>query len=235
MTRKYSDEIDTKTIRLLEMVASGSTTVADYQQAMEQLGRALTERLFRSGLDSSKHYCVVSTVEDADYLAKGILDSLSSRVKGVSLACYWNHRYKPFEGSTGVAPIKRRFFGPGVNEASELIVVKSIINNACVVKTNITDLIQKIKPKNIWVVAPVIFENAEANLKSEFPEEIYSRFRFSYLAADSEQDANGFVIPGIGGDVYKRLGFSDQNEKNSFIPLVVKQLSEKLSRQRATT
>ena len=234
MTRKYNDEVDAKTVQLLDTIASSTTSVAVYRQAMEQLGHALAQRLLRSGLDTSKHYCVVSTVEDADYLVKGILDLLSQRVSGVSLACYWNHRFKPFEGSPGIAPIKRRFFGPGVTDANEMIVVKSIINNACVVKTNITDLIQKIKPENIWVVAPVISENAEVNLKSEFPEEISSRFRFSYLAADSEQDTNGFVIPGIGGDVYKRLGFTDQNEKNSFIPLVVKQLSEQLYRQRTS-
>lgn len=233
MTRKYSDEVDTKTVQLLDTIASSATPVAAYQQAMEQLGGALAERLLRSGLDANKYYCIVSTVEDADFLAKGILDSLVQHVRGVSLACYWNHRFKPFDDGPSVAPIKRRFLGPGVNAARELIVVKSIINNACVVKTNITDLIEKIKPEKIWVVAPVIFEKAEENLKAEFPEEIYSRFKFLYLAADSEQDAKGLVIPGIGGDVYQRLGFNDQDEKNTFIPRIVKELGEQLLRQKS--
>ena len=104
MTRKYSDEVDARAVQLLETIASSATSVVDYQQAMEQLGHALAERLLHSGLETNKHYCVVSTVEDADYLAKGILVSLLQYVSNVSLACYWNHRFKPFEGGPSVAP-----------------------------------------------------------------------------------------------------------------------------------
>ena len=113
MTRKYSDEVDARAVQLLETIASSATSVVDYQQAMEQLGHALAERLLHSGLETNKHYCVVSTVEDADYLAKGILVSLLQYVSNVSLACYWNHRFKPFEGGPSVAPSSVVFSGQG--------------------------------------------------------------------------------------------------------------------------
>jgi hypothetical protein len=42
-----------------------------------------------------------------------------------------------------------------------LIVVKSIISGACVVKTNLKNLIQDIEPQSISIVAPVMYSNSQ--------------------------------------------------------------------------
>ncbi|MEZ5672296.1 MAG: hypothetical protein R3E08_07865 [Thiotrichaceae bacterium] len=50
-----------------------------------------------------------------------------------------------------------------------LIIVKSVISGACVVKTNLTYLIQDIEPESIFVVSPVIHVQAPEKLAKEFP------------------------------------------------------------------
>lgn len=59
-------------------------------------------------------------------------------------------------------------------------------------------------------------------LEKEFPADIAARFRYIYFAEDSERLDNGNVVPGVGGDVYLRLGFKNQEDKNRFSPDLVK-------------
>ncbi len=42
-------------------------------------------------------YNLACTVEDADFLAKGILDCLENQLESVAFACFWNQRFSPFE------------------------------------------------------------------------------------------------------------------------------------------
>ena len=70
--------------------------------------------------------------------------------------------------------------------------------------------------------------DAEKNLKSEFPSAITEKFKYIYFAMDDERQSNGNLVPGIGGNVYQRLGFKDQDDKNKFIPKLVKERRESL-------
>lgn len=121
-----------------------------------------------------------------------------------------------------VAPILKKYQEPTENKVKYLIVVKSIISGACVVRTNLVNLIQKIEPEKIFIAAPVIYYNAEEKLQNEFEEHIYQKFKFFYFASDTERTPEGEVIPGIGGNVYTRLGFENQDDKNQYIPEIVK-------------
>ena len=104
-----------------------------------------------------------------------------------------------------------------------MIIVKSIISGACVVKTNLTRVISFAKPKEIFVVSPVII-GAEDRLAREFPEEVSSKFKFVHFATDTEKDADGENIrPGIGGSVYELLRLGDGHSKNNYMPSIVKQ------------
>jgi hypothetical protein len=73
-----------------------------------------------------------------------------------------------------------------------------------------------------------MYYNAEDKLKSEFEKDIYDKFQFFYFAKDDERTSQGEVIPGIGGMVYDRLGFQGQEEKNRYIPEIVKSRRSKL-------
>jgi hypothetical protein len=101
-----------------------------------------------------------------------------------------------------------------------LIVVKSIISGACVVKTNLASLIDEALPLRVIVAAPVMLKGAEQRLASEFPQSMSSRFEYFAFAIDDEKGSDDNVVPGIGGSVYERLGFGD---KTAYIPEIVKE------------
>jgi hypothetical protein len=162
-------------------------------------------------------------------LARGILNCLGNRLDKVAFAYFWNQRFSPFEvEELQVAPIIKKYQEPAEKRVNYLVVIKSIISGACVVRTNLVDLIQKIEPEKIFIVAPVIYYNAEEKLKNEFEKNIYDKFKFFYFAKDDERTSLGEVIPGIGGMVYERLGFQGQEEKNTYIPEIVKSRRAKL-------
>lgn len=73
-----------------------------------------------------------------------------------------------------------------------------------------------------------MYHNAEQKLTSEFEKDIYDKFQFFYFAKDDERTSEGEVIPGIGGSVYERLGFQGQEDKNKYIPEIVKSRRSKL-------
>jgi RNase H-fold protein (predicted Holliday junction resolvase) len=189
---------------------------------MFNLGQALGEQLIQEIEPDQHQVFLAATVEDADFLAQGILNQLEKHIQSVGFACFWNQRTAPFEiDELSAAPILKKYQEPA-NQVDVLIIVKSIISGACVVRTNLENLIQKIKPTKILIVAPVIYYKAEANLSREFEPEISQKFQFVYFAKDNERTEEGEVVPGIGGMIYERLGFRGQEEKNSYIPEIVK-------------
>ena len=159
--------------------------------------------------------------EDADWLARGVLKSLSQ--KEVSLAVFWNERIT-LNAFTGLeySPIIKSYIEP-INKCRTLVVVKSIISTSCVVRTQLTRLINDIYPQEIYIVAPVMYKDAQANLKKEFPASISDKFNFLTFAIDTLKDKEKGIIPGIGGMVYPKLGLGDMHEKNKYIPDLVKE------------
>ncbi|NOQ14915.1 MAG: hypothetical protein GQ583_10635 [Methyloprofundus sp.] len=223
MSRHFSEYASDIGMSNLDKLADSSTSVNDYSNALYLLGKELGSVLTEQITDE-KNICVACTVEDADFLAKGIIDSLSVLSSDVSLACFWNQRQQ----ALSIAPIIKKYCEPAVNNANVLVIVKSIISGACVVKTNLTNLIQDIEPDSIFVVAPVMHSGAQKKLNSEFPSILTEKFKYIYFAVDDEMQSNGNLVPGIGGNVYQRLGFKDQEDKNKFIPKLVKERRESL-------
>jgi hypothetical protein len=196
---------------------------------MLKIGEAFGDVLLDFIQDSEARVYLASTVEDADFLAKGILERLETRLKSIAFACFWNQRFLPFDiEDLQVAPILRKYQEPSDSTINYLIVVKSIISGACVVKTNLLELIQHLEPEKTFIVAPVIHIQSEKKLKQEFDAKIYEKFQFLYFAQDNELNSNGEIIPGIGGMVYNRLGFQDQDDKNRYTPEIVKNRRNKL-------
>jgi len=219
MSRHFSDYTNDIGISNLARLADPSTNAGDYSNALYLLGKELGVILAEQINEKNTKLCVACTVEDADFLAKGIIDSLSNLYSDISLACFWNQRQQ----ALSIAPIIKKYCEPTVNNANILVIVKSIISSACVVKTNLTNLIQESEPNRIFVVAPVIHCDAQEKLNREFPAIIAEKFEYIYFAIDDEIETNGNLVPGIGGNVYQRLGFKDQDDKNKFIPQLVKE------------
>jgi len=224
MARKLEQTIVNHFIEeLLEKLIDSSTDSHHYADTMYQLGVEFGHIILNE-IKQASTITLACTVEDADYLAKGILDVLERQNNKVFLAVFWNKRFKAGdEYSISVAPIIKEYHESGFNKTNILIILKSIIANSCVVRTNLTRLIEESSPEEILVVAPVLLKGAKENLEREFDQSISKRFRYLYFAEDDEKTKEGIVLPGIGGDVYKRLGFTGQEAKNRFTPSIVKE------------
>ena len=223
MTRTYSD-FNTDLLKAqLDQLADKTTAPDAYKEAMTLLGERLGEAVAAEILDRASTLYLACTVEDADYLAKGMLTTLERHLQSISLACFWNERFSPFNvRDIKASPIIRKYTEPVSSTVTHLVIVKSIISGGCVVKTNLNDLIQTINPEKILIVAPVIYSGAEQRLAVEFETSISEKFQFIYLAEDDERNDTGEVIPGIGGMVYERLGFNGQEAKNKHVPELVR-------------
>ena len=215
--RMFSNPDDSQAKTLLNALLEEGVSADSYRKTMFKIGQHLGQKLAQS-LDPSKKYCVASTVEDADFLAKGIIDAIESNVNKVFFACFWNDRQ--VIGTESVAPIYNQYLDPGYEQANEMIVVKSIMSGSCVVKTNITAIFEAVKPEAIYVVAPVMHIESDKKLELQFPQHIAQLFKYYFLAKDSQRDGDT-VIPGIGGSVYEKLGYGSQRQKNSILPNLV--------------
>lgn len=205
---------------LMEILSASTTTVESYRDSFYLIGKALGNVLNQDIQGNYGPTMLVCASEDADWLTKGVLESISP--KDISLAVFWHDRVTlNEEKDLEYSPIIKSYIEP-IENCQTLILVKSIISTSCVVKTQLTRLINKINPQAIYILSPVMYKDAEYNLRQEFPESIHKKFRFLTFAIDSERK-NNIVIPGIGGMVYPKLGLGDLSEKNKYIPTLVKE------------
>lgn len=218
---QYGDE---KVIRKsLDALADKTTGVEAYRNAFEtlgvELGRILAQKV---GDVLAKETMLVCASEDADWLAKGVENGFGKGELPVSI--YWSTRNTVYQSENGekieISPIIKAYEEP-IAKCRLLVIVKSIISSSCVVKTQLTRLIDRIHPEMIVIMAPVMYKDAQPNLLKEFPEKISNKFHFLQFAVDEDRQGNE-VIPGIGGMVYPRLGLGDINKKNQYIPHMVR-------------
>lgn len=238
--RKYTDYATEYVRNLLNTLTDASTSNESYQKTMYSLGRDLAEKIVATlkPCNPDAEICIACTVEDADFLAKGLIDVIEEAkcFTAVRFACFWNERVDPFDVKEAhIAPILKKYREPFKSTLQYLIVVKSVISGGCVIKTNLTNLINESNPQKIMIVAPVILEGADKNLENEFSFSIASRFQFWFYAMDNSKRKDGNLDPGIGGSVYERLGFKNgQLEKNQYVPALVKKRRSDFVGQYAT-
>ncbi|MEI6332795.1 MAG: ImmA/IrrE family metallo-endopeptidase [Pseudanabaena sp. ELA645] len=197
-------------------------------RAMHQLGRKLGENIL-SLINSKfigngyKKVYIATTVEDADYLAKGILEVIDAKISNLGFACFWNHRFAPSGiKELMVAPIVEEYMEPVCDRIDYLIIATSVISDDCVLKTNLTHLIEKINPLHIIIAAPVIDKGSEECLRSEFEAEISNKFEFRYFAEDNKEESKGNYGSKIIAKFEQSLESIDQDEKNKSTPQIVK-------------
>ncbi len=206
----------------LEALTDKTTGVEEYRNAFRVLGEELGKVLaYEYKAIPAEHIMLVCASEDADWLATGVESGFG---KGeLKKSVYWSSREVVHINEDGskveISPIEKAYEEP-IDDCQLLVIVKSIISTSCVVKTQLTRLIGKISPKQIAILAPVMYKDGIPNLIREFPKEISNRFHFVTFAIDDER-VDSEVIPGIGGMVYPRLGLEDIETKNHYIPEMV--------------
>lgn len=228
MKRDFSKfaQVDPDVQKLLGQIARPYEEVREkeYRTLMKEIGLHLATALLREGVDQfrDKNICIVCTVEDADFLASGVLDGLERGgvdAERLHLQCFWNEKIR--EGALSLSPVSRQYSESFDTAKAAYVVVKSIISGGCVVKTNLTRVLSNAMDAEVYVAAPVFLDGAQKRLASEFPTSIADRFRYVWFATDHEKNGEN-VLPGIGGSVYQRLGLGDEASKNKHIPDIVK-------------
>lgn len=224
--QNINDDNRASVMALLSTLSAPDVTTEDYREAFHNIGRELG-RLLGDSLRNIPEQEVMFAFanEDADWLGRGVMEG--GMKQGAKVSVYWNSRkvlLKKGKRKIEIAPIVKSYEEP-IEHCRVLLVVKSIISTSCVVKTQLTRLIGHVKPERIFVVAPVMFEDSEERLKKEFPKDISMKFTFRTFAVDNEKKGNN-IIPGIGGQVYGRLGLGDGQTKNRYTPeLVIHRMS----------
>jgi hypothetical protein len=222
VTRVFSRYASRFAREQLRALVDSRGDVGAYRFAMQNLGQALGVVLSHQ-LEGPGHVILASTVEDADYLARGALYALErNRRAKVSMACFWNDRTtvgrsRPVEQ----APILRQYVEPHPSRVHALVMLKSIISTACVVRTNLVQLLEGTRPARIIVAAPVMYFDARRSLEREFPRALSEKFEYVYFARDSVRRRDGTVVPGVGGSVYELLGLGSASAKNRIAPALV--------------
>lgn len=217
---QYGDETVIKAS--LEALADKTTSVEEYRKSFRVLGEKLGKILANEyKAIPAEHTMLVCASEDADWLATGVESGFG---KGeLKKSVYWSSREVVYTNEDGskveISPIEKAYEEP-IDDCQLLVIVKSIISTSCVVKTQLTRLIGKISPKQIAILAPVMYKDGIPNLMREFPKEISNRFNFVTFAIDDER-VGSEVIPGIGGMIYPRLGLVNIETKNHYIPEMV--------------
>ncbi len=231
--RTFTSGADEQVRHFLDVLVDPSSTHEAYQQAMVELGRTLGMQVASKVAASNEPVCVVCTVEDADFLARGLMEGAElAGVDGerLKLICFWNERVRRFVGSEmdvfDVAPVMKQYREAASLSEAAVVVVKSIISGACVVKTNLAMLIEGVTPSRVLVAAPVMLQGADQRLAAEFTAEVAGRFEYLTFALDDQKGPDDNVLPGIGGSVYERLGFED---KNTHVPELVRQRRGRLA------
>lgn len=205
---------------LLNTIADRTTTVSDYRASFysigEELGLIIKDKLPKGYNETTLLACAS---EDADWLANGFMRGLGE--PKLPIVVFWGARQKLSNG-VDINAIIRTYKDNLKSQCENLIIIKSIISSSCVVKTQLMRLISDLTPKKIFIIAPVMYKDAEYNLCMDFPQNISSKFKFLTFAVDDEINDHKEIIPGIGGMVYPRLGLGNESEKNSYIPEIVK-------------
>ena len=220
-SRSYSDyALSTPAvISLLDILADPSTSIESYRRTMHQLGTFLAEAILTVLKHSEHDIFLVCTVEDADFLAQGVMDGLKSLGNRLKLICLWNSVLR--EEGVYLTPVIRQYKEPQTTATASFIIIKSIISSACVVKTNLTRAMSMVQVDQVIVASPVLLKGAQERLAQEFPKDIADKFEYLWLATDSQKNGD-YVDPGVGGSVYERLGFVNEVEKNKYTPQIVK-------------
>ncbi len=178
--------VNDKILYLLGKLSDKKTESKEYANVMYELGKEFGRLILVKVKNSYKTVALASTVEDADYLGKGIIDMLEENGKEVLLTVFWNKRFNPNnENQLAVAPIIKEFREKRDIDAPVLIVIKSIISSSCVVRTNLTRLIEESSPEQILVVAPVLLKGAIKSLENEFDTSISKKKAFLDFAGSA--------------------------------------------------
>ena len=135
-----------------------------------ELASILNERIV-----DAESVALACASEDADWLAKGIVDNFRS---SLDLCVYWSKRHNLGLDSENnlleFAAIEKSYEEIHQN-VDTLIITKSIISSYCVIKSQIMRLTSKYDFNKIYIVSPVMYKDAEVFPNARVEEKMWHR------------------------------------------------------------
>ena len=151
------------------------------------LGKELATILLKNINKNIKEIVVASTAEDLDSIGKGCLDQIE-KVIDTRLICFWNGHITPFTNSNiECTPIIKKYHEKPNTKIQCLVMISNIVETDITIKTNLINLIQTNKPKEIYIVAPFMYTNIHKDLAASLPTDIKKRiyyYCFNYFKKD---------------------------------------------------
>ncbi|MBA8906475.1 uracil phosphoribosyltransferase [Aminobacter ciceronei] len=231
--RRYLGIATDDVLNSLAALTETSTPPEAYRHALERLGDNLAHRMSETVDLKDKIVLVVAGVEDVDSLGSGFIEVLTRAGADVRLTCLWMDRKTlRVPDREEVANIIQEYMDPIPPHVDHFVVLKSIVSSSCTIRTSLLRMLDETDPERIHVASPVMLKGARKRLEAEFPTAVGDKFEYWVLAIDGQADENGNVIPGIGGSVYNRMGFNNQDDKNFYMPALVE--SRMISRREPT-
>jgi hypothetical protein len=203
---------------LLAKMPALSGKPEEYRSAMQQLGTHLGTCIYGRLPTGTRDVRVVCTVEDADFMAKGVIQKLEEKGLKIYLLCLWNDSIK--EHGISISTILKTYDEVPRSDSTILIVVRSIMSDACVVKTNITRAVSISNPEIVFIVSPVMIDGEADELTQSFPSRISDKFEYIHFATGPDNESD--VVAGIGKSDCELMGLWNGSTKNKYMPQIVK-------------
>ncbi len=137
MTRVYTAHDSQEPRDALQRLLDATSEPSAYQAAMVSLGGVLGQELVIA-LADARHVLLICTVEDADFLACGLIEQIEPQCDAqFHVTCFWNERINLSDAE--LAPIINRYDEPIVwDELDAVIIVKSTVCDQGVVAVRLS-------------------------------------------------------------------------------------------------
>lgn len=222
MARQFTElarEIGDEALRPLDMLLDKAAASRGYRTAMYALGKALGLVFCKYQTVADRSVYIGTPAEDADYLARGMIDTLVDAGAEVRFACYWTAPRKDGPLAFTKAPlITREYKDPFPEYIDHLIAIRSSIARAYTAKFSLDYFADDANYCRSHIIAPVMWSSAwhditeNSNLDKQAP----MVWTFA-LDEDEGDDLNA----GVGGDVYRRLELGPDDMRHALLPTIV--------------
>lgn len=215
--------------RLVHSLSALKEDTVAYQEHLQELGQELAHSLLPS-LESNptELVCVVCAVEDADFLARGVVAALAAAgwKDKTRFMCMWNTRATMGEDAIPeLAPIFRVYAEDVRPDKTTFVVVTRLDTGGAILRTNLTRALSRppntpqMRPARVVIAAPRMLAGANDTLAREFPADLVERMEHLHFVATS--DENDAHAQERSGALF--LVFDASYPKNRCVPAIVRQ------------
>lgn len=177
------------------------------------------------GLDlADAQVCVVCSAQDADHLARGVIESLVAQGHGekVRLLCTWSESVQA--AGFNLHCIVKQYFEPLGPAPTVFLVLSGFWREGSAVLSNLFRALSYTTPQRIVLAGPVMDAQAVSNMLEEMPLALRSSVQRLYCVLNENMtQAERERMLEVETSLYASMGFTPLNAANKYIPALVKE------------